>query len=295
MTAKHHYVPRFYLEGFVDPLSSSLPNPYLWIVDLEQGTLKKRSPETAARITGYYDLRSPELPDKVTLETLLSRVESRTSKIIRRLRKNDFEMKDQDRHYFAYYIGVQHGRVPGLHKNVNSFLMGRAKKWLSEYIVDEDALRSRFGDDAAFFKEYVLSGKARVTPKKEFVIALALRMGFTLAELIARMRWTYFLAAEGSSFFTSDNPVALLSPNGKSIKIDFRGRNSDLEISFPISPSCTLLIHDHDRPQNIISVNASIVSKINASLLPSIHRYAFCSTEQQGQWLLDQPRNAKPS
>lgn len=51
---KHHYVPACYLRAFVDPACPSEYEPYLWIADLDERKIRRRSPEHTAALTDYY-------------------------------------------------------------------------------------------------------------------------------------------------------------------------------------------------------------------------------------------------
>ncbi len=45
MTERQHYVSQFHLRAFADPASAGTKDPWLWIVDLETGVVKRQSPK----------------------------------------------------------------------------------------------------------------------------------------------------------------------------------------------------------------------------------------------------------
>ena len=51
---RHHYVPACYLQSFVDPACPPEYEPYLWVVDLDKGKIRRQSPENTAALTDYY-------------------------------------------------------------------------------------------------------------------------------------------------------------------------------------------------------------------------------------------------
>jgi len=51
---KQHYVPAFYLRSFADPGCPPDYEPYLWVVDLDDGKIRRRSPAKTALLTDYY-------------------------------------------------------------------------------------------------------------------------------------------------------------------------------------------------------------------------------------------------
>ena len=106
------------------------------------------------------------------------------------------------------------------------------------------------------------------------------------AELIFGMTWAFFVTSDELKFFTSDNPVMLLSDN-KPLEIQFKGANDDLGIAFPISPSCALLAHNRDRREEIFEIDSADVDKWNWRVFHTISRYIFCSTDVQARYLLE--------
>ena len=74
-------------------------------------------------------------------------------------------------------------------------------------------------------------------------------------------------------------------------RINFKARNEHLEISFPISPSCTLWMHARSERPDIIKVDVNevdsdVVKELNRRILPTIQRYTYCSSERQAKWVL---------
>jgi hypothetical protein len=47
---RHHYIPRFYLEGFVDPLNK----PYIWVYEKGNPNIIKATAENVAVRKHYY-------------------------------------------------------------------------------------------------------------------------------------------------------------------------------------------------------------------------------------------------
>jgi len=49
-----------------------------------------------------------------------------------------------------------------------------------------------------------------------------------------------------------------------------------------------LFLRDHGFPEALASAGDDVVNEINRRNFPVIDRYVFCSSEQQGQWALEQ-------
>src|SRR5207248_10300046 len=103
------------------------------------------------------------------------------------------------------------------------------------------------------------------SPRRDFLIASTLKLGLMMAELVFSLNWSFVRADPGASFFTSDNPVGLLSPDGKPMKIRPEKIDRRMEISFPISFSYILLAHQRNNTPmcDVVPVNAETVVEIN--------------------------------
>jgi hypothetical protein len=285
MSTKHHYVPKFYLKGFLDPSAES----YLWVVDMKEQSIERHAPKNIAYLTGYYDvdkIGNDAVSNKSMFENMLSAIESKASSVIHRIRKDDFNLTLEDRFNLSNFIGLQLGRVPSYRDYIAKETIQFYEQRLIDLISNEEKLKREFGEDVAGFKAYALSIRDKIIPKKDFPVSASLKIGVDFAELVFGMTWVFLFTKSQSKFFTSDNPVSLLSDN-KPLKIEFGGINTDLEIAFPISPSCALLAHNHDRRNGIIvEIDSDTVDKLNWKVFHTISRYIFCSTQIQAKNLL---------
>lgn len=295
MSAKNHYVPQIHLKGFLDPSTVNLKDPYLWVVDLEKQSVERRAPKNIAYLTGYYDVDmvgNEIASNKSMFEDILKSIEGKASSAIRRIRKNDFNLTIEDRFYLSNFIGLQVSRVPGYRDYIAKAIAQFYEQKLSRLVSDEERLKQKFGEDVEGFKAYALSIKGKIVPNKDFLVSATLKAGTDFAELISSMTWTFFVTNGSSKFFTSDNPAMPLSDN-KSLKNEFKSNNKDLQIAFPISPACALLVHNHNHREGIIEIDSDIVDKLNWKSLGTINRYIFCSTKIQAENLLETYNIAK--
>jgi hypothetical protein len=80
---KHHYVPACYLRAFVDPACPANYEPYLWVVDLDKGKMRRQSPENTAALNDYYAVRDGE--NRYDVEEYLAAVENRTAPVLAKI------------------------------------------------------------------------------------------------------------------------------------------------------------------------------------------------------------------
>lgn len=284
----------------MDPSSKGFRNPYLWVVDLQNKTLKRRGPENVASIVGFYDWEKlgNEAP---SIEALYSQIESRAALVITNVRACNFQLSLEDRYNLSNFLGLQLTRVPRFREVTADTQVVRAQNWLQDFAQDEERMRAKLQDynesrgDAGSMltiesvRDSIEKKRFTLKPELDYVLGMTLNVGLEFARIIFGMNWSFVIATEGASFFTSDSPVALLTPDAKPRRIDFKnGRNPELEISFPISPSCSLLLHQHEVSESVVSIGAEQINEVNRRTFPVVARYVFCSSEQLGKWALKQ-------
>ncbi len=300
MGKKHHFVPQFYLNAFVDLNSRGHNTPYLWVADLQAGTVEQRSVKNVACITGFYDWK--ELGDRApSIESIFSQIESRTAMIVRKLRNGDLKLTEKERYHLSIFLGLQLARTPRFRKAGQDALVKHVLEQ-DESLVDSNQYLQKSLDKwnagtkqsdvplmAGDIRDFVKNRRFKIVPNPDYILQLTLRAGLEFSKLIFSMHWLFVLSNEKAYFFTCDVPVALLTPDAKPRKVDFEcAHNPELEMSFPISPSCMLLLRDHEFPDSLISAGDDVVNEMNWRIFPVADRYVFCSSEQQGRWALEQ-------
>lgn len=300
MATTHHFLPQFYLDAFVDPSSRDSHNPFLWVVELQSKTLKRRAPKNVASITGFYDWR--ELKDIApSIESIYSQIESRTARVMRKLWNGDLRLTAKDKYHLSIFLGLQLTRTPRFRRASQDTLTKHALDWAESFIGDEEWLQKSLDKfnvgkkpsetplKVEDIRDFVKNKRFNIVPNLDYTLQTTLKSGLAFSVLIFAMQWLFVIAGEESRFFTSDVPVALLTPDAKPRKIDFEGsRNPELEISFPISPSCILFLREQEFPETVAFAGDDVVNEINRRIFPVVDKYVFCSSEQQGRWVLAQ-------
>jgi len=294
---KDHYVPKFYLEGFVDSKTSSL-----WVVDLKTSSIRKDSPKNAARISGYDNLHGNTIEDRLVARKALQAIEDRAAPVIAKLRKQSYQLTFEDKDFLSEFIGQQISRVPIFRGYVDTRLDNDLLKPYQDRFREKvlsDKFESDYGEDAAMIRKRVLSGDyPPVQPKfkgpfdrKDGVLLLSILHGHKFSSLMFGMNWIFLVTRDNEPFFTSDNPARFSFLSPESSKIDFNNPDPDHEIAFPISPSCLLLAHYHNESEykhRYTFVDPLTVEEMNGGTFHTAHRYIFCSKEEQAVQVLNQ-------
>ncbi len=80
---RHHYIPQFYLRGFVDPATPPPQTPYLWVWYKHAAAVDRRAPKNLAWEIGYYAIEAHHGLDYATVENELAQVENRAAFALR--------------------------------------------------------------------------------------------------------------------------------------------------------------------------------------------------------------------
>lgn len=299
---KHHYVPACYLRSFVDPWCPPEYEPYLWVVDLDKGRIRRQSPENTAALTDYYAVGDGET--RYNVEKHFSAVESQTAPVLTRILGDCQTVEPSDKGVLCYFAALQIVPVPQFRDRIEEFITGIGQKVNAMMIQSrdryEDALRQMF-PDRTFTVEEVDQLYARARDVDSYRIsanpAAALGHGLnavpTIADLLNRMSWAIMEPAGAANFWSSDNPFYYINPESDHPFFGHALGVKGVEVNLPIGPRRCLLLAWSD-----ISGPRVPIADLRAAQQRGIagaKRYLFCSTEQDAQEAFDVHRRLFPS
>lgn len=304
--AKHHFVPVFYLGGFVDPVTPKGQTPSLWVGDAQSGTIARRAPRTVSRASGFYDWTM--LPGLPSAENTLGVFENRAAPIFQRLRLGETGLGTEDRYHLANFLGFQIVRLPHFIDIVTQALQKHANRMLHEVLADDvalDAFRQAYGrqyqdpltETNDEIRERIRSGHIEVRPTRDKSLSHSLELAFNFAELLFAMEWTV-VVADDPAFFTTDQPLSLLTRDRTSPRLDFEGGdNKDLEAFISLSPERALVCHHGRLPTDgIVRMNGTMALELQwLTQLPTMKRFVYASSRDLVAWVLDQHRRCAPA
>ena len=213
---QHHYLPRFYLDGFCDPaVLGREGKSVIWVY--EKGKSVRRSiPGKEARERDFYALEKDGARD-IQVEEWLGTVEQHVAPVIRRLRDVRYELSPAEREWVAVFVGTMHMRTPAGRKLMETRVGPAASRAIKEAAKDLDAFRSLFQSisipvdpdfDLEDVRKGILEGRGDIISERlDFKLASMIHVGRMEAEMLLGFDWQV-VHADGSEFFlTSDNPV----------------------------------------------------------------------------------------
>jgi hypothetical protein len=282
-TGFHHFVPRFYLEAFLDPLSLGKKNfePYLWVVDVRSQKIRKKSPQNIAGQKGFYDMQATLHRPDGTFEKLYSQIEGPATPIIRKLLDGNIVLTDDEKKSFLRFICFQKTRGQNIRQEMTKILQDddtyRSKRHSHSQMLDKLKRRTNYPEILEGFIERV---------ETDIMIRRGVEEGKDYFDKISSatlsMKWTFLLSmSDADGFITSDNPVG------------FHGVNDELEeVQLPISPKCLLLINNNDRfADGLFPVDKTFVEGANRVHLKRVYQHVFCFSREQSEWVIRQAQS----
>jgi Protein of unknown function (DUF4238) len=89
-----HYVSKFHLGQFCDPQSRNMPDPWLWLGTISDGSVKRGSPKNVGTAPDLFDGPGGFAGPEATIETFLAnQVEGPAARVLRALSDRGHEIR----------------------------------------------------------------------------------------------------------------------------------------------------------------------------------------------------------
>ena len=217
---RHHYVPQFYLKGFVENRNQ----PKLFAVD----TKKKRSfwtpPANVAVEHDFHTIEAPGQPPDI-VESKLAELESEISTSLERIIRNRSLSNQDDRALLFSFMALLLIKNPGMRERIGTFIGTVAMARFKVLASDEGAWAKdmeRAKEEGSIPRDSDTDELRALALADAFNISVStpghLQLEFNLVDklvlLIASRRWMlYRTPRDATGFVTSDNPVSLAWAN----------------------------------------------------------------------------------
>lgn len=183
---QHHIVPRWYLEGFTDPISG-----FIHVYDRITKKYRAQKPDKVMKINKYYRQEwAPEGIDPNILERLTGEIIEPQAKLaFKRLFTMPSDFTPEETAVILIYLEFQRIRVPRQARKArqlieSSILTQGNQVCIRAYLRGEITI----SESARF--EYMRQVSGKIVP------------------YFSRMKWDIVKASNGSSFITTDSPVS---------------------------------------------------------------------------------------
>ncbi|MED4040352.1 DUF4238 domain-containing protein [Niallia taxi] len=259
---KNHYIPQFYLKGFLDDRVTPPREPSLWVYDKQLGKLKQKGTQNVANINGYYDLKLVTGEITTVVEEFFAKnIEAPSSLILKKI-LNQTLLTDDERVQFSYFIFFSLARVPNFLNYMTMFHRN----------LDKCNININTHRETIKLLDETLSDEGLTT--LEFIV----EMSELFAPLVYSMNWQFHIAPKNKQFLTSDNPVILNDPAQKKISPSFSGwNNPNIHLTFPLDSTMCLRATWGRRRKIYIKANSEFMRAINFRTSFFATRYIFSS------------------
>lgn len=282
---RHHYIPKFYLEGFIDLRNK----PYLWIYEKGGKNIIKASAKDIAVEKHYFSFLNPQgRRDSETIENALADIESRGATVFKKIFNGKALSKD-DKTIFALFLSLMMTRVPNFRDNIAIMLEGIIRRislmMASHKRGFENSIR-RFEQDTGTkinipieeLRQFMLDEtKYKIEINPQFSLAMAMSNLDTLTRIFFDMKWTFIKATNDYKFLSGDNPLYYCDPTHDPRSFYGVGlANKNVEVTLPLSREVALFASWRGFSGYVQGKN-SHVKNINKRTILAASRFVFAS------------------
>lgn len=285
---RHHYIPRFYLDGFVDPYNK----PYIWVYEKGSPNIIKATARSIAVKKHYYSFTTSNgKRDSETFENILAKIEGKVAPIFQKIKHHE-SLDDQERRSFATFLAYTMTRVPCYRENIERVAADTIKKlsviWAShptgfKSMVEkfERDRGNKIGMSIEKLRKFMLNGQYDITVDPQFSLGMA-AMAKHLTPVLFSTNWTFWEATDDYKFVTSDNPLSYLDPTHDPRSFYGVGLlNENIEITFPISKDL-MFVGIWKKLEGYKKANNKLVKGLNQRTVISALRFVFAPQYSDG-------------
>ncbi|WP_322979267.1 DUF4238 domain-containing protein [Pseudomonas sp. C11] len=204
-TVRQHFVPQAYLKGFSDEAGS----PFVWVYDKRPGFMPARKSVKSVAYLDYYYSQETEGGEQdidILEEAFARNLDNEIPKIIKALvvqPGRQVLLSEEDKGKLAFFIGVGLTRVPSFRDGINDIYT-----WVANMALQEVA------NEQSEIAKQILAHGIKAEAKPWVSLRPMLELGHAIAQSALNKNWQFFVAADGVSFMTSDNPVVISGGQG---------------------------------------------------------------------------------
>ena len=277
---RHHYIPRFYLEGF-RPDSEE----YLHVFDREKSELRKQTPLNTMVSKYYYSFEDVDGSKNTEIESSVLRIVERVAKqVIDRLNNRE-SICLEERLDFALFVAFMMNRTPDFERSLNTVTSGIIKK-ITSIGTSNDEWFTQFADSYKkdTDKEFNLTAEelnnliqnSRLELHPNMRLWYMLELSQTMSNYFSQMNWAVLHCPDNCSFVTTDQPFTVVDT--KSSTRGFFGAgliDDDVKKIIPLSKKTCLEMLDHGNSITHHDIDDELVRQINLTVAVGSDRYVI--------------------
>lgn len=283
---RHHYIPQFYLNGFIDPTNK----PYIWVYDKEGDGIIKSTAKDIAVTEHYFSFKNMDgAKDSETIENFVSNLEGIVSNVLKKVLKGD-ALTNNDRADFGYFVSLMMVRTPNFRRNIETAFAEVAKKVMEFSAASKNGFEATVkryeketGNDLGMPVEEArqvylnLDKHYQLKTNPQVSLGMLLSHMDDYARLFFNMKWLYLKATEDYKFLSGDNPLYYSDPTHDHHSFYGVGLcNKNIEVTLPLSKDLCALGTWHGRDGYLQATN-QVVKVANQRTVVASSRFVFGS------------------
>ncbi len=272
---KHHYLPRFYLEGF-----TKVDSNCLWVY--EKGILEIRpsSPEAEGCQKFYHAFVTDEgKRDTNTIEDYFNKIETKTGILFAKIHQRE-KLTEQDRKELAFFVSFMFTRVPWFRSEIEKMAAEHINHAgldtaISDFKISLDTIGTALG-----INPNISENELRKLPSRRgsvFSLAQIFHVAIDFYSKLLNLKWMFLFSSQDYKYVTSDNPLYFYSASasGALPRDDFL--NNDIEITLPLSKEVALIAKRYNIRDGYGTAQVQQIKTINKRTVIGATRYVYSS------------------
>jgi hypothetical protein len=271
----HHYIPRFYLEGFLSAGFPVAKRPMLWVYEGGRSPWCA-SPENIAFEKHLYTL--PSKDDAFFVEIFLGRLESSVAPLLRRTGDGELCDDREERSLLCAFMAMLATRTPFFFHLVKRQAAGSPGE-LSRILraVEEDKGYEPGWTARAITEDFIDKDSPTQGRFKTWTVHQMFDVGRAVHQAIQEMNWMLIESDWDEGFVTSDNPVCLFNPGSLGSPSPWK-LSKETHFFFPINRHVCLMGHT-SREGSKFRTSGFGVRMINKLIISKAFRFVYATVK----------------
>lgn len=277
---RHHYVPRFYLDKFVD--RSTIP-PRLWIYDKVRGAIEPSTPSDAGAEKHYYAFKKDDgSRDSAAFEEALSKADNEAAPVLAKLLESH-QLTPAERECFSRFLALTMVRGPvyrGNFERMNAAIVKRLTQRRARAGAFDDILK-RGAAAGEKLRQILDAGDFEVDVLPQISLPIIGQALGRFAPVFERMSWVLITAPAGHRYVTSDNPLTYMDPTHDPRSPYGVGlMTAAVQVAMPLSTDVALITgwdDEHEGSLGVLPGEGAWVEDINVRTVVRAERFVWAA------------------
>ena len=289
ISRNHHYIPQFYLKGFLGPGCSK---EQFCVID----KIERQHFVTSPRNVGSQrDFNRVDIPGKSidAVEKSLAEIEGEVAQVLKHVEDNATLPKDTDIDTLLYFVALLYGHNPQFRDNLSSSETTVIKQILKVLLSNPERYESYIqrerdaGKEVPEYEEakrFAEEGNFDILYGHGHHLRYELQSVDKILSLLRHRQWSLFIAEEGASdFVCSDHPVALITigdpPQNPDHPYNIGGpglAQSNTELTMPLNRRMALF-GAFNIPSYVGMAGEKMIADFNSNTILYAKRQIYCS------------------